>query len=84
MFIPSFTDPNIILFPGPINFSTVSGSEVTGGEQEPDDYTESLFPFTEDSGPRYVESSLLRGQGDTSEDRVNFGESMSMSSSEYF
>ena len=52
----------------------MSGSEVTGGEQEPDDYTESLFPLTEDSGPRYVESSLLRGQGDTREDHVNFGE----------
>ena len=64
----------IILFPGPINFSTVSGSEVTRGEEEPDDYTESLFPFTEDSGPRYVESSLLRGREDTSGDRVNFGE----------
>ena len=71
---PRFYRSQHFLFPGPINFSTVSGSEVTGGEQEPDDYTESLFPITEDSGPRYVESSLLRGQGDTSGDRVNFGE----------
>ena len=68
------------MFPGPINFSTVSGSEETRGEQEsgPDDYTESLFPFTEDSGPRYVESSLLRGRGQEDNsgdrDRVNFGE----------
>ena len=71
------------MFPGPINFSTVSGSEETrgelGGEVVSDDITESLFPFTEDSGPRYVESSLLRGQAQQTEaggdrDRVSFGE----------
>ena len=73
-----------ILFPGPINFSTVSGSEETRGElggevSGPDDITESLFPLTEDSGPRYVESSLLRGQAQEAQaggdrDRVSFGE----------
>ena len=69
----------ILLFPGPINFSTVSGSEETRGElvSGPDDITESLFPLAEDWGPRYVESSLLRGReteagGDG--DRVSFGE----------
>ena len=71
----------ILLFPGPINFSTVSGSEETRGEEVsgPDDITESLFPLTEDSGPRYVESSLLRGQAQEAgaggeRDRVSFGE----------
>ena len=74
----------ILLFPGPINFSTVSGSEETRGDlgeevTGPDDITESLFPFTEDSGPHYVESSLLRGQDRDQEaggerDRVRFGE----------
>ena len=59
---PSFTG-FIIWFPGPINFSTGSGSEESRGEEV------AVFP-------RYVESSVLRGHGDTSGDdkTVHFGE----------